>query len=81
MNETKLKDSIAHSVQVFREFEKDAEEMAIDASERLGMKITKKDVMYAWIEVLDTAKETNTPIEDLLFDACKKMDKEDTHDN
>lgn len=80
MNKVDVKAIIAQRMQTFREFEKAAEEMAGYASERLGMEITKKDVMHAFIEVADLAAEGNSSMEDLLFAACEKMDKEDKYE-
>lgn len=76
MDTIAVKEIIARRLQTFREFEKAAEEMAGYASERLGMTITKKDVMQAFIDVSDV--ENDIPLEDLLFAACEKMDKEET---
>ena len=80
MNEADVKAIIAQRMQTFKEFEKAAEEMAGYASARLGMKITQKDVMHAFIEVSDLAAEGDSSMEDLLFAACEKMDKEETHE-
>lgn len=80
MNEADVKDIIAQRMQTFKEFEKAAEEMAGYASERAGMKVTKKDVMYGFIELADLAAEESFSMEDLLFAICEKMDKEDIHE-
>lgn len=54
-----------------------ADDLAEGASEQLGIKVSKRDILAAIVATIIQADETGTPIRNLLQDACEKALKDE----
>jgi hypothetical protein len=56
-----------------------ADDLAEGASEQLGIKVGKRDILTAITDAIIQADETGTPVKELLQDACEKALKNAEH--
>ena len=49
-----------------------ADDLAEGASEQLGIKVDKRDILVAIVDAIIQADETGTPVKELLQDAYEK---------
>ena len=68
----KADDKVDRIVDAISNIAQFADDLAEGASEQLGIKVGKRDILVAIVDAIIQAWETGTPVKDLLQDACEK---------